>query len=214
MSHTSVQCWNVEWLCSYFSVAEKVLRRIEHFIYVHAHGHILVCLLILLRLCAAANPNMVEMVLLVLSSGLDHLWPCDISGGRSGSTDWDTRGAEQASENVPQGCLWIWVQLPWSCCRCSRWIRAPLLVCLCLWHQVSQLPETVIKQVLNHGLGVEAVSFWKKKRSPEETSFSMALSLLSPLLKLVTIHIISLVYKMYQNSCCISTQIYERNVYK
>lgn len=143
---------------------------------------------------------MVEMVLLVLSSRLDHLWPCDISGGWSGSTDWDSRGAEQACESVPKGRLWIWVQLPWSCCRCSRWICAPLLVCLCLWHQVSQLPETVIKQVLNYGLGVQAVSFWKKNEVQRKLLSLWFWGFLSPVLKLVTIHIISLVYKMYQNS--------------
>ena len=94
----------------------------------------------------AANSNMVEVVLLGLSSVLDTLWPCDIP---SGWQDYSNRGTwtrpcdSEILPKIPHG-LWLW--LPWSSCRGPYWLCPHFLLCFCLWHQVPQLPKEIRKR--------------------------------------------------------------------
>ena len=91
----------------------------------------------------AANPHLVEVVLLGYSGGLDTIWPCDISSGRQKWCRWGNWNGWRATEDVPWRGLWFWLWLPSSRCRGPCRLGSSLLLCLCLWHQVPQLPKEI-----------------------------------------------------------------------
>ena len=84
----------------------------------------------------AANSSVVEVVLLGFPCCLDNLWRHRISSGWQDESAWNTRARPNASEWIPKGKLRVWSWLPCACGLCSSGLGLPLLLCVCLWHQV------------------------------------------------------------------------------
>ena len=109
----------------------------------------------------ATNSNMVEVVLLGFSSVLDTIWAL-------WPLKWVTRllllryldkGFLIAKLPIVPFGLWIW--FPWSSYCGPYWLCPHFLLCLCLWHQIAQLPKEVKKRTQASTI----IRFWLSNQS-------------------------------------------------
>lgn len=91
---------------------------------------------------------MVEVVLLGIPSGLDHIRPCDLSGrrqGLSGSSPWRNTHISEGLPRAPDG---LPIRLSRRSRRRSHRLRRPLPHCLRLRHQIPQFPEKITQEYI------------------------------------------------------------------
>lgn len=89
----------------------------------------------------AADPGLVEVVLLGFSSCLDNLRHFCFSSWWQKDSSWNSWITTSGCGCIPWGILGLWSQLSCTCSSCPCWLGSVIFLCLCLRHQVPQLPK-------------------------------------------------------------------------
>lgn len=91
----------------------------------------------------AANPCVVEVVLLGIAGGVDDLRSGDLSGGGQERRPRDSRSRHRTTEGVPETVPGLRLRLPAGRGGGSRGLVHPVLLCVRLRDQVPQFPKEI-----------------------------------------------------------------------